>query len=815
MAEIKVRRSASQRGGLDRGGSFRQPGQPGGIERRSTQQLLETIRHLQEESSDDVAAELSQSKHSMAMVQFIVYWVFLMIVFAAVKEPLLQNEIYANVFFENAMNADQMYQVLKQLMIPHTFASKYWSGKVFSPNDKQRVRRAERLRRVDGRTGRARVAPRTRGGPRASTLIPGGPRYKYRAQYTSETLLALGRSSPTAYEDKGARAACFGGYAAEHQDEDDWTLEDPETGDELSLKYKAYSDGRAWESPFSKVWYGEGGQVYDLEIGKRQATANLEALRRAGFVDNRTRCVFADMTWYNPNVDMFTNARVAFEFLPSGKMHPTLSVDSAPLLYDARALNMDGYGFADLCAVLMEFALYGGAIWFLARVSEDVTDYASLKGYLSVGWNVMDVLSVACFLVVMVLRAMWMLRMMSDSVNEYEEHIDTDEHADDEKFGPFSFDVYMRLRLTFQYYRYCRNFLATGVLITFIKAFKFLSVSKQLSQFTETIYVVSSEMLSVVLILAIILVGHAVAFHISLGHAIAGYRTFFDSMMTLTLAIFGDFDLEEIIAVAPTSGLAMMISYIVVMTFVILTMFLKIIDVSYSAVMERIAGDDDDNFTRDLRDALARIAYDLYWSVMIRLTLLRARYALLFHRPDGDRPALVVDDGSAAGFAAPGKRSLAEKLAARDSARTLAALPEPDDDGDAQTPVDDRTELQRALDKRERHVEKHGRAFDAAAERALLVDHFVAEHRDVAEADAPRTTGARAKSATFQSPVVALLDQPSLVSALTDPRDPTPAGAAGAAPPAIQEELDVLSVVSAGSQRTVVTHDGDGPPAGV
>ena len=136
-------------------------------------------------------------------------------------------------------------------------------------------------------------------------------------------------------------------------------------------------------------------------------------------------------------------------------------------------------------------------------------------------------------------------------------------------------------------------------------------------------------------------------------------------------------------------------------------------------------------------DALARIAYDLYWSVMIRLTLLRARYALLFHRPDGDRPALVVDDGSQAGFAAPGKRSLAEKLAARDSARTLAALPEPDDDGDAPPPVDDRTELQRALDKRERHVEKHGRAFDAAAERALLVDHFVAEHRDVAEADVP------------------------------------------------------------------------------
>ena len=45
------------------------------------------------------------------------------------------------------MNADQMYQVLKQLMIPHTFASKYWSGKVFSPNDKQRGSRAACHRR--------------------------------------------------------------------------------------------------------------------------------------------------------------------------------------------------------------------------------------------------------------------------------------------------------------------------------------------------------------------------------------------------------------------------------------------------------------------------------------------------------------------------------------------------------------------------------------------------------------------------------------------------------------------------------------------
>ena len=36
---------------------------------------------------------------------------------------------------------------------------------------------------------------------------------------------------------------------------------------------------------------------------------------------------------------MFTHARLAFEFLPAGKVRPTVAVDSAPLLHDQRALK--------------------------------------------------------------------------------------------------------------------------------------------------------------------------------------------------------------------------------------------------------------------------------------------------------------------------------------------------------------------------------------------------------------------------------------------------------------------------------------------
>ena len=169
----------------------------------------------------------------------------------------------------------------------------------------------------------------------------------------------------------------------------------------------------------------------------------------------------------------------------------------------------------------------------------------------------------------------------------YGEDVAADQHAD---LGRASFDTYVRLRLTFQYYRYGRNFLAAGILVNFVKAFKFLSVSRQLSQFTRTIYRVAAEMLNVLLILAIVLAGFAIAFHVLLGHAIARYRTFPDAATTLLLVVFGDFDLEEIIRFAPLLGVALMLAYVVIMTFILLTMLLKIVDVSYGEVLDALDG---------------------------------------------------------------------------------------------------------------------------------------------------------------------------------------------------------------------------------
>ena len=583
----------------------------------------------------------NETARSRAIAHFAAYWLFLLFILAAVftprytrhfyrqtaavREPLLRNEILDNVFLENAMSAEQVYLALETLLVPHAFQDRYYAGLVPGSVDAR------------GRYGRGQAFSRD-----DKTL-------KYRPRYTAMALLALGRvrlrqlrvradggaacRAPgflkafyATHAGAGAPARCFARYSRADQDAGDLALRDPADGTDLALEYRASSDGGGWVSPYSKVDYGPGGQVKDLRVGARLAREDLRQLRRAGFVDNATRAVFADMSWYNPNVDMFTHARLAFEFLPAGKVRPTVAVDSAPLLHLQRALKGEPpYAPRDRAAVLLEFALYLMSFWYLVRVTEDVTDYASLKAYLAVGWNVADVASVACFVVALVMRVVTSLKMLMGHVNTFSENVAADQHED--LGGAASYDKYIRLRLTFQYYRYGRNFLAAGVLVNFVKAFKFLSVSRQLSQFTRTIYVVSAEMLNVLLILAIVLVGFAIAFHVLLGHAIAKYRTFSDAAITLLLVVFGDFDLEEIIAFAPLLGVLLMLAFVVIMTFIILTMLLKIVDVSYGEVLEEISGGEGD-LARDMRLALYRLAYDAYWTVQIRCTLCRARGAL-------------------------------------------------------------------------------------------------------------------------------------------------------------------------------------------
>ena len=64
--------------------------------------------------------------------------------------------------------------------------------------------------------------------------------------------------------------------------------------------------------------YSGNGYVYEYHGSLMNLRGNLSQLHRLGWIDERTRAVFIQMTLYNPNVQLFTAVTLLAEFLSSG-----------------------------------------------------------------------------------------------------------------------------------------------------------------------------------------------------------------------------------------------------------------------------------------------------------------------------------------------------------------------------------------------------------------------------------------------------------------------------------------------------------------
>jgi polycystin 1L2 len=87
-----------------------------------------------------------------------------------------------------------------------------------------------------------------------------------------------------------------------------------------AFQYKSSSDlqGLPYRGKFET--YGGGGYVYKMRGKLEYLQGNLTILQNMGWIDRKTRAVFAEFTVYNPNLNILMVCTIFFEFLPSGNI---------------------------------------------------------------------------------------------------------------------------------------------------------------------------------------------------------------------------------------------------------------------------------------------------------------------------------------------------------------------------------------------------------------------------------------------------------------------------------------------------------------
>ncbi|XP_077506009.1 polycystin-2-like isoform X1 [Amblyomma americanum] len=308
--------------------------------------------------------------------------------------------------------------------------------------------------------------------------------------------------------------------------------------------------------------YSGAGYYADLGITKEAATQVMADLKENLWIGRATRAVFLDFTVYNANVNLFCVIKLVFEFPATGGMIPSWSFRTVKLL---RYVSVSDY-FIMAC----EFFF---TLFILYYIVEEVLEIKSNRtSYFKSVWNILDILVILISLVCIgfsIYRTVMVNKLLAGLLDK------PDEFAD---FGRLGF-----------YQTQFNNAVALAVFFAWIKVFKYISFNKTMTQLSSTLSRCSKDVAGFSIMFFIVFFAFAQLGYLLFGTQIQGFSSFVNAVFTLLRLILGDFDFEEMEAANRVLGPIYFLSYVFFVFFVLLNMFLAIINDTYAEVKSEIS----------------------------------------------------------------------------------------------------------------------------------------------------------------------------------------------------------------------------------
>lgn len=154
-------------------------------------------------------------------------------------------------------------------------------------------------------------------------------------------------------------------------------------------------------------------------------------------------------------------------------------------------------------------------------------------------------------------------------------------HQDGKKFADFEKIAWW----TVQY----QLMIALTVFIAWIKLFKYISFNRTMTQLQQTLSRCASDIAGFAVMFFIIFVAYAQLGYLIFGTIVSDFNSFHESMFTLFRIVLGDFNFHELEEANRVMGPIFFMTYVFLVFFVLLNMFLAIINDTYSEVKADIA----------------------------------------------------------------------------------------------------------------------------------------------------------------------------------------------------------------------------------
>lgn len=345
---------------------------------------------------------------------------------------------------------------------------------------------------------------------------------------------------------------CYNIYTPTNEDT---TTFGPKNGTAWAYTTESKMNGSSYWGQVSK--YGGGGYYQDLSRTKEESAIQLQFLKDHLWLDRGTRAVFLDFSVYNGNINLFCIARLLVEFPATGGVVTSWQFQTVRLI---RYVSSWDY-FVGVCEVAF-------CLFVLYYVVEEVLEIRIHRlHYFKSLWNCLDVFIVALSVVAIIMnitRTGMVGNLLKGLLENHTAHP--------------SFEPLANLQVQFN------NMAAVIVFFSWVKLFKFINFNKTMSQLSSTMSRCAKDLVGFAIMFFIIFLAYAQLAYLVFGTQVNDFSTFQASIFTQFRIILGDFNFSEIEEANPVLGPIYFTTFVFFIFFILMNMFLAIINDTYSEV---------------------------------------------------------------------------------------------------------------------------------------------------------------------------------------------------------------------------------------
>lgn len=368
-------------------------------------------------------------------------------------------------------------------------------------------------------------------------------------------------SCSVAKEVKGIIHECNSEYSITSQQEGSygvgWT---PLVGNSTREEYR-YTTAEVLEGyPYwgELGMYSGGGYVVRLRGNASALRWKMEQLESEGWIDKYTRAVFIEFTVYNPGVNLFAVATMLAEFRPSQGIVPSYRFEPVMLFPYMNSAML----FVLACEITyMLFTVY-----FIFAEFRNI--YKKKISYFKEFWNLVElgICGMSVTAVVIYFYRMFETNQLT------------------ERFKVSHGNEYMK----FQYVGYWSEIFTyiVGFLVFFatLKFLKLLRFNKKICMLASTMKASVKDLLHFSVIFNIVFLAFIQLFYMIYVANIKSFKNFVTACESGIVMMMGKFDIYAMQAAQPVLTQIFIFLYVVMITFIVVNMFLSILNETFTSV---------------------------------------------------------------------------------------------------------------------------------------------------------------------------------------------------------------------------------------